>query len=65
MEERYPNSDAEIPNRSGECAADSGRAMLKPGIIEDPVLGIPVLSFGDDAPVLTSEEVQDLLSDFP
>lgn len=38
---------------------------LKPTIIKDPVLGIPVLTFGDDAPVLTSEQVKEMLADFP
>lgn len=41
------------------------RPRLEPSIIEDPVLGIPVLTFGDDAPVLTSEQVEEMLADFP
>ena len=41
------------------------KAHLKPAIIEDPVLGIPVLTFGNDAPVLTSEQVEEILADFP
>lgn len=38
---------------------------LQPSIVEDPVLGIPVLTFGPNAPVLTSEEVEAILADFP
>ena len=34
-------------------------------IIEDPVTGFPVLYAGPDAPVLTSEMVRELLTDFP
>jgi AbrB family looped-hinge helix DNA binding protein len=34
-------------------------------IIEDPITGLPVLSLGPDAPVLTSEMVRALLVDFP
>ena len=41
------------------------KPRLKPSIITDPVLGIPVLTFGDDAPVLTSEQVEEMLADFP
>ena len=38
---------------------------LEPRIIQDPVLGTPVLSFGPDAPILTSKEVEEILADFP
>ena len=34
-------------------------------IIADPVTGLPVLSAGTDAPVLTSREVDEILSNFP
>ena len=38
---------------------------MKAQIIQDPVLGIPVLTFGPGAPILTSEEVAEALADFP
>jgi AbrB family looped-hinge helix DNA binding protein len=38
---------------------------LEPRIIQDPILGTPVLSFGPNAPILTSKEVQEILADFP
>jgi AbrB family looped-hinge helix DNA binding protein len=41
------------------------KPRLKPRIIEDPILGTPVLTFGPDAPILTSEQVKEILADFP
>lgn len=39
---------------------------MRPGrIIADPVTGLPVLSVGADAPVLSSKEVAEILSNFP
>jgi hypothetical protein len=37
----------------------------KARIVTDPITGMPVLSAGPDAPTLTSEEVAELLKDFP
>lgn len=37
----------------------------EPKIIEDPITGLPMLSLGPDAPILTSEMVRALLVDFP
>jgi AbrB family looped-hinge helix DNA binding protein len=34
-------------------------------IIADPVTGLPVLSVGEDAPVLSSKDVDEILSNFP
>lgn len=41
------------------------KTRLIPRIVEDPILGGPVLTFGPNAPVLTSEEVKEILADFP
>jgi len=41
------------------------RRDFTPRIIEDPITGFPVLYAGPDAPVLTSEMVRELLTDFP
>jgi AbrB family looped-hinge helix DNA binding protein len=38
---------------------------LKPRIVEDPITGGPVLTFGPNAPVLTSKQVAEILADFP
>ncbi|MBK9528594.1 MAG: AbrB/MazE/SpoVT family DNA-binding domain-containing protein [Acidobacteria bacterium] len=37
----------------------------KANIVTSAITGLPVLDAGKDAPVLTSEMVRDLLSDFP
>ena len=37
----------------------------KPRVITDPMTGMPVLSAGPDAPILTSKQVAELLKDFP
>jgi AbrB family looped-hinge helix DNA binding protein len=56
-----------------DASVESGRIVLtpqkkrtlQPRIVEDPVLGIPVLTFGADAPTLTSDQVEEILSNFP
>jgi AbrB family looped-hinge helix DNA binding protein len=56
-----------------DAGIEDGRIVLTPRrkkslqakIVEDPVTGFPVLYAGPDAPVLTSEQVQELLTDFP
>jgi AbrB family looped-hinge helix DNA binding protein len=52
---------------------EAGRIVLTPQkqrlhrvkIIADPVTGLPVLSAGVDAPVLSSKEVEEVLVNFP
>ena len=39
--------------------------VRKSQIIDDPVTGLPVLSAGEDASPLTSEEVAEILNQFP
>ncbi len=34
-------------------------------IVTDPVTGLPVIDIGDEAPILTSEMVREMLADFP
>ena len=41
------------------------KPRLKAKIIKDPATGFPVLDAGPDARSLTSEEVADILADFP
>ena len=41
------------------------RRLKKARIVIDPVSGIPAVTLGPGAPVLTSKEVEDILSDFP
>jgi len=52
---------------------ESGRIVLTPRkkrprqvrIIVDPITGLPVLSAGIDAPVLSSKGVEEILASFP
>jgi hypothetical protein len=72
-----PGSSSEkqdiCPGEHAAATIESGNAILdqperKPfvgEIIEDPITGLPVLTFGPDAPVLASEIVADMLADFP
>jgi bifunctional DNA-binding transcriptional regulator/antitoxin component of YhaV-PrlF toxin-antitoxin module len=51
----------------------TGRIVLTPQkttqyvgkIVEDPITGLPVIDFGPDAPILTNEQVEEMLADFP
>ena len=52
---------------------EGGRIILIPRkkrsrkgrIIKDPLTGYPVLTAGQNAPILTQKEVEDILSEFP
>lgn len=56
-----------------DASIEAGHIVLTPRkktthkvrIIADPVTGLPVLSAGDHAPVLSSKEVEDILANFP
>jgi AbrB family looped-hinge helix DNA binding protein len=41
------------------------KRQRKARIVTDPITGMPVLSAGPNAPILTSEMVAELLKDFP
>jgi AbrB family looped-hinge helix DNA binding protein len=41
------------------------KRAFKPRIIKDPITGLPALTAGPGAPKLTSEEVREILADFP
>lgn len=41
------------------------RPKYKTRLITSPITGLPVLTSGPDAPVLTSEMVAEMLADFP
>jgi AbrB family looped-hinge helix DNA binding protein len=43
----------------------SSKPRYKARIMEDPITGFTVIDVGPDAPILTSEMVRELLSDFP
>lgn len=56
-----------------DARVEGGRIVLTPrstrsrkvSILVDPITGLPVLSAGLDAPVLSSKQVKEILSDFP
>ncbi len=59
-----------------DVSEETGRIVLTPlaaapppkyeaRIITDPITGLPVITLGPDAPVLTSEQVAEMLKDFP
>ena len=41
------------------------RRRRKARIVVDPITGLPVLTAGSDAPIVTSKQVKEVLSDFP
>jgi len=56
-----------------DAKIEGGRIVLTPRrkrprrvrIVTDPITGLPVLSAGSDAPVLSSKEVGEILTAFP
>jgi AbrB family looped-hinge helix DNA binding protein len=56
-----------------DARVEGGRIVLTPrstrlwkvSILVDTLTGLPVLSAGPDAPVLSSKQVYEILSDFP
>lgn len=56
-----------------EAKIEAGRIVLIPQrkrphkakVVKDPITGLPVLSVGPSAPVLSSKEVREILADFP
>jgi hypothetical protein len=61
------------PGGSVDATVEDGRIVLTVPerlpyvgkIVEDAITGFPVLDFGPDVPVLTSEMVAEILADFP
>jgi AbrB family looped-hinge helix DNA binding protein len=51
----------------GGCIVLTPRKKRPPKarIVTDPLTGLPVLSVGADAPVLSSKQVEEILSNFP
>lgn len=56
-----------------EASVEGGSIVLTPTekprfearIVHDPVTGLPALDAGPDAPILTHEQVKEMLADFP
>ena len=61
------------PGDSLDAKVRAGRVMLTPRrkrsrlarILIDPITGLPVLSAGPEAPLLTSRQVREILAEFP
>lgn len=61
------------PGDSLDAKVQAGRVMLTPRrkrsrharILIDPITGLPVLSAGPEAPLLTSRQVREILAEFP
>jgi len=61
------------PGDTLDTKIEGGRIVLEPTrkrarkgrIVKDPITGLPMLTAGPGAPVLTSEEVAAILADFP
>jgi AbrB family looped-hinge helix DNA binding protein len=61
------------PGDSLDAKVQAGRVMLTPRrkrsrvarILIDPITGLPVLSAGPQAPLLTSRQVREILAEFP
>jgi AbrB family looped-hinge helix DNA binding protein len=61
------------PGDQFETRIERGRIVLVPKkkrakiarLVKDPLTGLPMLSAGKNAPILTSEEVAEILADFP
>ena len=61
------------PGDSLDARVQAGRVMLTPRrkrsrlarILTDPITGLPVLSAGPEAPLLTSRQVREILAEFP
>ena len=56
-----------------QAKIEAGRIVLTPQrkrpykarVVKDPITGLPVLSVGPTAPMLSSKEVREILADFP
>lgn len=56
-----------------DAKVEGGRIVLTPretrsrkvSILVDPITGLPVLSVGPDAPLLSSKQVEEILANFP
>jgi AbrB family looped-hinge helix DNA binding protein len=61
------------PGDSLNATVEAGKIVLFPSppaqhtgtIVDDPITGLPVIDFGPDAPVLTHEQVREMLVEFP
>ncbi len=62
-----PGDSLDIDVKAGKIVITPLRKKdrRKARIITDPITGLPLLTLGPGAPVLTSKEVKEMLADFP
>ena len=61
-----PGDPLDVKAENGRIVLTPRRARLgKPRIVIDSLTGLPALSAGPDAPLLTSRHVHEILSNFP
>jgi AbrB family looped-hinge helix DNA binding protein len=61
-----PGDPLDIKAEDGRIILTPRRTRLKkPRILIDSITGLPVLSAGPDAPILTSKQVHEILTNFP
>ena len=61
-----PGDPLEVNIEEGRIVLTPRRKRSRGGkIVTDPLTGLPVLSAGVDAPVLSSKEVEEILRTFP
>jgi AbrB family looped-hinge helix DNA binding protein len=61
-----PGDPLEVTVEGGNVVLTPMRRTKRKGrIVKDPVTGMPVLTFGPGAPIITNEMVAKLLEDFP
>jgi len=61
------------PGDSLDASIEDGRVILTPRrrrhfefkVVTNPITGLPVISAEGDVPLLTSDDVADILADFP
>lgn len=63
MCKRASNKKQAIPKRRSALPR-KGKNYAKARIVIDPLTGFPALTLGPGPPVLTSKEVEEMLSDF-
>jgi hypothetical protein len=61
-----PGDPLDVNIENGRIVLTPRRKRSRPSkIVTDPVTGLPALSAGADAPVLSSKEVEEMMRSFP
>ena len=60
-----PSKEQPVAKTRARAKANKDGRSPKAKIVIDPLTGIPALTLGPNAPILTSKEVEEMLADFP